>query len=124
MADVKNEFDDIMQILTDTTSDSRLKQRRGKRQAEAKYQHYRDGAGELATNAKEQANQLLEAGKVGANQLYTSGKETVSDLSDTASEVSDKVSSYWDRHGNHIFNIAIALLGIKLIRNLRKLMQD
>lgn len=124
MADVKKEFEDILQIISDSTSDSRRKQKRAKHQADEKYQQYREGASELASEVKDQASQLFESGRAGASQLYASGKDTVSDLSDTASEVGNKVSSYWDRHSGHIFNIILALLGIKLVRNLRKLLDD
>lgn len=124
MADVKKEFEDILQIVSDSTSDHRRKQKRAKRQAEEKYQQYREGASELANDVKDQASQLFETSKAGASQLYANSKDTVSDLSDTASEVGNKVSSYLDRHSGHIFSIILALLGIKLVRNLRKLLDD
>ncbi|PKY87544.1 hypothetical protein CYJ57_07205 [Falseniella ignava] len=121
MVDLSKEFKDIQSIVKDGTSQNKIKQAVAKHEAQDKFNQYRDEASEVAQQAKEQASQWFETGRSHAQDWVETGRDYAYDFQDTASEVGHNVQNYWNRHSSHLYAIAIALLGLKLVRNLRKL---
>ena len=121
MVDLSKEFKDIQSIVKDGTSQNKVKQTIAKHEAQEKFDQYRDEAADIAQQAKEQASQWFETGRNHAQDWVETGRDYASDLHQSASHMSNSVQSYWDKHSSHLYAIAIALLGIKLIRNLKKL---
>ena len=121
MADLRNEVKELKEIIEASASQDGIQRALPKNQAKAKVNQYKDDAGVLANQAKDQASQWLETGKDYASDWVETGRDYASDLHQSASHMSNSVQSYWDKHSSHLYAIAIALLGIKLIRNLKKL---
>ena len=121
MEKVQRELEEVLSIIQNSYDGNAFQQKRAKRQAKKKMDQYRDQVAHLAEGARDSTQQWYDYTRDHADDWAETGRGYAHDLSVSAQDTADSVRSFWEDNSSHIYAVIIAFLGIKLVRNLRKI---